>query len=188
MLTAPLHERNCKQCGKPFQQLRPMQAVCGPICAGRYVRESKKREKRADRAKREAMKRLPELKQEAQRAFNEFIRLRDRIACHQCISSGRPLDWSSNSVDAGHYRSVGSAPHLRFNEDNCHAQSKHDNQYRAGNISAYRLSLIERIGIEAVERLEADNSSRKWTREELISIAKTYRAKARELKKQLNAA
>ncbi len=45
----------------------------------------------------------------------------------------------------------------------------------------YRLGLIQRIGLEAVEALEADNTIRKWTREELREIAATYRAKRKEL-------
>jgi len=38
--------------------------------------------------------------------------------------------------------------------------------------------------VEAVEALESDNSVRKWTREELIEIRDTYRAKLKELKQQ----
>ena len=77
---------------------------------------------------------------------------------------------------------TGAAPHLRFNEDNCHAQSKFDNQWRAGNVVDYRIKLIERIGLERVEALEADNQVRKWTRQELIDIRDKYRAKTKELK------
>ena len=93
------------------------------------------------------------------------------------------MDWTGNNVDAGHYRSVGSAPHLRFDERNCHAQSKHDNRYLAGNAVEYRKGLIQRIGLKAVEELEADNTPRKWSREELVQIRDKYRAKLKELKK-----
>ena len=117
-------------------------------------------------------------------AFNAYIRARDQAAGHDCISSGRPLDWSGNAVDAGHYRSTGAAPHLRFNEDNCHAQSKRENQYLAGNAIDYRIGLIDRIGLARVEALEADNEIRKWNREELIAIRDEYRAKAKQLKKE----
>ena len=145
-----------------------------------------KQDKAEDRAKvktrKEAIKTIPELIREAQVAFNAFIRERDRLAGHDCISSGRTLDWSGNAVDAGHYRSTGAASHLRFNEDNCHAQSKHDNQFLAGNAVDYRIRLVARIGLERVEALEADNQARKWTREELTAIRNTYRAKLKELK------
>ncbi|MEF0257051.1 recombination protein NinG, partial [Pseudomonas aeruginosa] len=42
--------------------------------------------------------------------------------------------------------------------------------------------LIERIGLEAVEALEADHQPRKYTNDELKAIAAEYRAKLRELK------
>jgi hypothetical protein len=79
---------------------------------------------------------------------------------------------------------VGSAPHLRFNEDNCHAQSKHDNQYKSGNAVDYRQGLIARIGLARVEALEADQTPCRWTIEELQAIRDTYRAKLRALKEK----
>jgi hypothetical protein len=136
------------------------------------------------RERKAAIKTIPDLIKEAQREFNSYCRERDRLAGFPCISSGRRLDWSGNGVDAGHYRSVGAAPHLRFDERNCHAQSKHDNQWKSGNVVEYRINLIKRIGLAAVEALEADNTIRKWTREELIGIRDTYRQKRKELEKQ----
>lgn len=146
-------------------------------------RMAAKVEKAEIRQRKEAAKRIPDLIKEAQDAFNAFIRERDRQAGHACISSGRPLDWSGNQVDAGHYRSTGAASHLRFNEDNCHAQSKHDNKFLAGNAVEYRVRLIARIGLARVEALEANNAPVKWTRDELRWIRETYRARAKALKK-----
>jgi len=176
--------RPCAHCGTAFVPVRPMQAVCSPRCAARKVKQDKAEERAKVKTRRQAMKTLPQLKAEAQREFNTFIRLRDQLAGHPCISSGQPLDWSGNGVDAGHYRSVGAAPHLRFNEDNCHAQAKQENRWLAGNAADYRIGLIARIGLERVEALEASNEPHKWTREELIQIRDTYRAKARELRKE----
>lgn len=137
---------------------------------------------RADlRARKAALQTIPELLKEAQRAFNAFIRARDSAAGFPCISSGRGLDWTGNGVDAGHYRSVGAAPHLRFDERNVHAQSKHDNQWKSGNVVEYRINLIKRIGLEEVESLEADNRVHKWERDELRQIAATYKAKRKAL-------
>ena len=149
------------------------------------IQAKKEREqKRRDRARRVDLETIPQLIKAAQKEFNAFIRERDRLAGHPCISSGRPLDWSGNSVDAGHYRSTGAASHLRFDERNVHAQSKHDNQYKAGNVVEYRLNLIKRIGLEAVEALEADNDPVKWDRDTLRQIKTIYRAKTRALKKE----
>lgn len=183
-----LQPKLCAQCGKEFTpQYTTTQIVCSLNCAKRLARNSRlakvQAEKQETKRRKEAIETIPELIKEAQREFNGFCRARDRLAGHPCISSGRQLDWSGNGVDAGHYRSVGSAPHLRFDERNCHAQSKHDNQWRAGNAVDYRLGLIERIGLEAVEALEADNRVHKWTREELRSIRDTYRQKRRDLER-----
>ena len=173
--------------------------VLHPACidfwiAAETARQAKKREaKRKAEAKveraiiktpRRALETIPDLIKKAQHAFNSYVRERDRLRGYGCISSGRPLDWSGNGVDAGHYRSVGSASHLRYNENNCHAQSKHDNQWKSGNAVDYRLGLIERIGLEAVEALEADNKPHKWQADELRAICQTYKAKLKELKEK----
>ena len=78
--------------------------------------------------------------------------------------------------------STGSAPHLRFDERNAHAQRKVCNRWGAGRAVDYRIGLVARIGLAAVEALESDNTPRKWLREELIYIRDRYRAKLKELK------
>lgn len=137
------------------------------------------------KARKAALKRIPDLIAEADKEFAAYIRARDRLAGFPCISSGKPLDWvSGNQVDAGHYRSRGAASALRYHEDNCHAQSKYENRHRAGNAVEYRIRLIERIGLERVEALEAMNTPHKWQRDELIAIRATYIAKRKELEAQ----
>ena len=150
--------------------------------AQKQARMAAKVERAETRRRKEAIKTIPALMAEADKAFAVYIRGRDRKAGHPCISSGRPLDWSGNAVDAGHYRSRGAASHLRYHEDNCHAQSKHENRYLAGNALEYRARLIERIGLPRVEALEADNRTHKWSHEELRGIRDYYRAKLKELK------
>lgn len=160
------------------------QAAKADRAKAKAVRAAAKVEKADIRKRKEALKTRSDYLKEAQQAFNSFIRERDRQAGYACISSGRQLDWSGNQVDAGHYRSTGAAPHLRFNEDNCHAQSKHDNQYLAGNAVDYRMALVARIGLARVEALEADKSSPKWAAIDLRNIRDTYRTKTKELKKE----
>lgn len=185
--------KTCKNpaCGEKFVAQRLGQAVCGPKCglAIKDVNANKARKSldqvgRAEiRVRKEKLKTRSDHMRDAQKAFNEFIRVRDQIAGYPCISSGRPLDWAGNAVDAGHYRSVGAAPHLRFDERNCHAQSKQDNRYLSGNAIDYRIGLIKRIGRDEVELLEVDQSVRKYTSDDLKAITAEYRAKTRELKK-----
>lgn len=184
--------KTCSVCKTEFTPVRSLQKVCGPVCALAHAKakESSQRkaiekvERREIKVRKQRLKSRGDYLREAQQAFNAFIRERDRQAGYPCISSGRPLDWSGNQVDAGHYRSTGAAPHLRFDERNCHAQSKHDNRFLSGSAVDYRLGLIDRIGLEAVESLEADQSVRKYTIDDLQQIKATYRAKLRALKKE----
>ncbi|MGK9419282.1 recombination protein NinG [Pseudomonas cedrina] len=189
----PAKPKKCRvvTCGTMFVPSRMGQAVCSPACAmidaPRHAPKARKAladiERKEIKVRKEKLKSRGDHMREAQQAFNAYIRARDQAAGHPCISSGKPLDWSGNAVDAGHYRSVGSAPHLRFDERNCHAQSKQDNRFLSGNAVDYRIGLIARIGQEAVDALEADQAPRKYSLEQIKAIKAKYRAMTRELKK-----
>ena len=183
-------QKKCSICKTLFTPRQSFQTWCGVdhgvIIAAKKLAKAKTlkaaNERKADKAQRQAQKPMGKLIAEAQTAFNAFIRERDRQAGYPCISSGRPLDWTGNAVDAGHYRSRGSAPHLRFDERNCNAQSKQENRYASGNAAGYRVGLIARLGLEVVEALESDHAPRKYTRDELIAIKADYTAKTKQLK------
>jgi hypothetical protein len=182
--------KKCKVCKTEFNPVRPMQKVCSPLCAlevSRQATEKKKakeaqEDRKKTREKLDAMRTKPQLVKLAQIAFNSYIRARD--AGKPCICCGKPLGTEPNSFDAGHYRSVGSAPHMRFVEDNVHGQTKYCNNYLASNPVGYRKGLIERIGLKRVEQIESDQTVRKYTKEGLQEIARHYNAEARRLKKE----
>lgn len=177
--------KTCKQCKSRFVPARPLQAVCGPMCGLERAKKARlTAEKKQDRVKRESLKTIPQLIAEAQKEFNAFIRERDKDK--PCICCGAPLAMDSvgGGYDCGHYRSTGSASHLRFDERNAHAQTKKCNRWGAGRAVDYRIGLIKRIGLEAVEALESDNDPVKWDRETLRQIKVIYRAKTRALKKE----
>ena len=75
---------------------------------------------------------------------------------------------------------------MRFIEDNIHGQCKHCNNWLGGNVLNYEIGLIERIGQQAVDDLKADQTLRKYRREELIAMAAHYNEKGRQLKKEIN--
>jgi hypothetical protein len=184
VLTAVLKEKTCPVCSNLFMPVRPMQGVCGPKCAMKKVREEKSQERAKTRQRKEAIKTIADLIREAQAAFNAFIRARDEGK--PCICCGRTTDdndlLTGSRWDAGHYRSTGSASHLRFHEDNCHRQLVRCNRHGAGRAVDYRIGLIARIGLARVEALESDNTTIKWTREYLVELKATFRRKLRELK------
>lgn len=183
----------CKHCGTKFERLDPRRTWCSPECGSqiaiakivKQADENRKAAHRADRAKREALKPLSKLRAEAQAAFNAFIRARDKAAGHPCICCGQPLDWGAvgvrgHAVDAGHYRSTGSAPNVRFDERNVHAQRVVCNRHGAGRAVDYRIGLVRRIGLEAVEALESDNTPRRYRAEDYRRIKAEYSAKLKD--------
>jgi len=173
----------CAVCERLFVPERMGQQVCRPTCALKKVRQEKVAERAKVRNRKEAIKTIPDLIKEAQREFNAYIRARDRD--QPCICCGKPLGDGDvgGAYDCGHYRSTGSASHLRFHENNAHAQRKQCNRWGAGRAVDYRIGLVARIGLSAVSALEADNTPHKWTREELIAIRDTYKKKLKEMQK-----
>jgi len=182
--------KKCKICEEPFTPIHnTTQRVCGPPCA--IIDGNNTRKKKAEKAhteRKKALKTTADWMKEAQTAFNRYIRARD--AGKPCISSGRPISnqnlLTGSRVDAGHYRSRGAAPHLRFNVFNCHAQSVKDNRHLSGNIVEYRMGLIDRIGLDRVERLEQDHSSRKYTAAYLKRVKIIFSKRARFYEKRRN--
>lgn len=182
--------KQCTQCPTMFLPRTSLQLVCSPACSIKLAKSLKAQrkanqqaERRRDKARKEAIKTIPWLIREAQIAFNTYIRLRDHR--QPCISCGKPPGDMSElhaGRDAGHYRSTGSASHLRFDEDNVHAQCVACNRYGAGRAVDYRIGLIKRIGVKRVEALETNNTPHKWTREELTEIRETYRQRGRWLR------
>lgn len=191
MRNKPLKQHKCKECGEYYTKFRSTQQVCSVKCAmamgKRKAEEKRKKLEKADRLeasrrmreRKEKLKSRPDWLKDLQRVFNEFIRLRD--ADLPCISCGR---YHQGQWHAGHYRSVGACPELRFNEDNTHKQCSACNNHLSGNILEYRLGLIEKIGIERVEFLERqDHPPLKLSVEEIKDLMKAYKAKVKELKR-----
>ena len=159
-----------------------MQKVCSWECAKSIAKVAvEKIEKAKIKVLKEKLKTRNEWLKEAQSAFNAFIRMRDIEL--PCISCGRH---HTGQYHAGHFRSVGSAPQLRFTETNVWKQCQPCNTHLSGNILLYRKSLIAKIGVDEVERLESCNEPAKWSIEEIKAIRKTYLSKFRELKKAIH--
>lgn len=184
-------KRICKapECGQRFVAEKPIVWWCSPDCGAKVAlqklakkRISQDREfrKRTAILKR-SVKPRKKLLSETQTAFNWFIRERDFEK--PCVSCGRPND-GQHQRHAGHYKTVGSSPALRFDEDNCHAQCSVCNNHLSGNLVEYRKALEVRIGIEAIERLEGPQDPKKPSTEELEGIKKHYNREARLLNKK----
>jgi predicted nucleic acid-binding Zn ribbon protein len=178
-----IRKRKCKACKTPFTPFRSFEAWCSPEC-GEIIAKDRlaAQTRKIDRQHKQALKTKRDYVKEAQISFNSWVRYRDSkeicISCGAAFNDGVP----GGGMDCGHYRSVGSAPHLRFDTDNAHGQCKKCNRWGAGRAVDYRIGLIARIGLSRVERLESDNSVKKWTIEELQAIRDHYRLKLKQLK------
>ena len=183
--------KKCKVCPNKFVPSQGFQNWCSPGCAlvilkAKQSKESKVKaqlERKEQRAAKERVKTKGEHAKDSQTAFNAFIRVRD--AHLGCVSCKKPADWHGQ-WHASHFRSVGSAPHLRFDERNVHKACSVCNNWLSGNLIPFKAELIKRIGLEAVEELEADQEPRRYTIDELKAITAKYRAKTRELKKGMD--
>ncbi|WP_118812711.1 recombination protein NinG, partial [Haemophilus influenzae] len=140
-------ETKCKVCGKAFvKTFSSTQKVCSPECAIKLARDNAQKaqeraEKKKQRERKAKLKSRSEWLKETQAVFNKFIRLRDKN--EPCISCGR---YHQGQYHAGHYRSVGACPELRFCELNVHKQCAPCNDHKSGNIIEYRINLVNKIG------------------------------------------
>jgi hypothetical protein len=119
----------------------------------------------------------------AQAAFNAYIRARDaNQPCISCDSTRGDGDLLTGSrFDAGHYRSRGATPELRFNEDNCFKQCVKCNRNMSGNVANMRIGIMKRIGEERLARVEGNHSPARYTADDLRSIEKEYKQKLKQL-------
>jgi len=179
--------KKCKICRKPN---RPFKNTCSIECEAELGLKLLEKRKRAeaknvraiDKVRKEKLKSRAEWIADAQKAFNAFIRARD--ADKPCICCSKPFEPNrpGGSMDAGHFLSRGSAPHLRFNENNVFGQRKNCNRPGGAKRNEFRAGVIARIGLQAVEELESNNDVVKWTIDDLKQIKEKYRKKLRDLK------
>jgi hypothetical protein len=180
------HKKNwmkkCKMCGDKFlPRFSTLQATCEkPACIIAWSKKSQAKEHRQwkKQAKARTMTTSDHI-QICQRVFNTFIRIRDKDL--PCISCGTK---ANVQYAAGHFFSVGSYPNLRFNEDNVHKQcNRKCNMALSGNLLAYREGLIDRIGIDRFNQLDAlKNVPVHYTITEVKDLIALYKLKINELK------
>jgi hypothetical protein len=185
-----MKSRKCKNpaCSESFvPTFNSTQKVCSWSCglaikdvnADKASKAIKTQERAEHRIAKEKIKTKGDYAKEAQQAFNEFIRLRD--ADLPCVSCVRHHD---GKYDAGHYRTVGGNPALRYEPLNCAKQCVPCNRHKSGDVINFRLELVRRIGQEKVDWLEGPHEPKRYTIEDLKAIKAHYRAKVRELKNQ----
>lgn len=172
-------------CRASFVPRASFQSWCSPDCGVVLARVKQEKklvelaqvERREIKVRKEKIKSRAQHMKDTQTAFNAWIRERD--VGLPCVSCGRH---HNGQWHAGHYRTVGGNPELRFEPLNAWRQCAPCNNHKSGDIVNYRIELVKRIGAEAVEWLEGPHEAKKYTVEELKAMTADYRAKTRELK------
>lgn len=208
LTTKPPRPKKCavQTCRASFVPRASFQTWCSPDCGVVIARAKaeKKRKSLAQVQRREIKVRKERLKSRAdhlkdsEKALRDYRRTYELSIGSGCMSCGLSQEeiiaaqgWKTGGAfDAGHFLGKGARPELRLEPANIWLQCKACNSgsymhARKGYTvsQGFRAGLIARIGLEAVEALEADHEPRKYTVEQLKAITADYRAKTRELKK-----
>lgn len=178
-----MKQKTCKSCKQKFTPERNFQNTCSISCAIQYAKNLKeKRDKNAKKVCRRALKQFNDsdinlLKRKAQKACNDYIRLRDKdLPCISCGYAGNERQWH-----AGHFKSRGGNSALMYDENNIHKTCIQCNVFKAGNLVPYRKNLIKKIGIDEVNKLEETNQIKKWSIEEIKEIINYYKLKIKNI-------
>ena len=183
-----LKAKTCKACKHKFIPTQPLACVCGLRCAISYanILAEKRKALEASQSRRETKLKLDKLKtksdwlKEAQVAMNRYVRARDYgkrcISCQTLLTTNGS---TGGAYDCGHWRSTGSAPHLRFYILQMAGQCKKCNRYLSGNAVEMERGLIDRLGKEKVEDIKADQRPRKYQIEQLERIKKIFNRRAK---------
>lgn len=185
--------KKCRTCKTKFQPFSSLATACSPKCAIVQAKEAeeKKARKRLKEG-REKLKTARDYMPKAQKVCNAYIRERDKN--EPCISCGR-YDHEIQDVfvggkwDAGHYKSRGAYPELRFHPLNIHKQCKScnggSNKYakKSRTVSeGYKERIIKKIGQEMVDWLGGYHPQN-WITEDVKEIEAYYREQLKILKR-----
>ena len=160
-------KKKCKFCKEYTEVDTGVQVPIGYFCMHKHaiafanMKQNKARQKAAKiqhKADKERIKPKSKWLAELQALVNKYVRLRD--AAQGCISCDKPSSWDGQ-WHASHYHSRGHSSQLRFNLWNIHKGCSVCNSHLSGNIGQYTPRLIEKIGQEKVDWMEANKSQPK---------------------------
>lgn len=184
------NKKKCRYCKTYSPASEGIQVPLGHFCSMAHAIEYSRREaptvrrKQVRKDKREYLAdNLPHQLKLTQTAFNKLIRLLDKGK--PCISSGKP--WA-DTFHAGHFKTVGAHPELRFDARNCHGQSAGDNlatdrrkSMERSVMESYEANLVQRYGQAIVDYLNGPHEPKHYTCDELREMRKVFNAESRRL-------
>lgn len=169
--------RKCLTCRQWFLPLEEGITTCSTDCAIMHGKTNITKQNQKEQRK---------AKSELNQKDKKFLAKQARYYCHKYIllrDKGKPCiscQQFANRYEAGHYMSSGNNAHIKFDEANIHAQCHKCNCYMSANLIPYRVNLIEKIGIDEVERLE-QKKTKIYSVQELRDIIEMYKQKIKAL-------
>lgn len=142
----------------------------------------KERTPKKSKIRKNSLRPYPKLKKEAEKWVHWYVRLRDCLNTTKSLHHGKcytcGVDTDMRYFQAGHFRHG----KLDFDENNLHGQCVRCNKWLSGNLGIYAVKLINDYGKDFVDDLIfRSNQTKKYTRDELEEIIKTYKFKVLEL-------
>lgn len=140
-MKAKVKEKTCrnKNCGRKFKPFNSIQVACSKTCAIEMQKVHCVIKRRVDIIPLKPTDGVGSMKKQLQILINRLVLLIDKgLNCTSCPKDQTP--------QAGHFHSVGAAPHLRYNLNNIHIQGHKCNIELSGNKEGYFKGLCNRYG------------------------------------------
>lgn len=192
--------RKCRHCGEYGEAAAGVKTPAGFFCSwghatdfaiekaqkdrgrqqAKAAREKGARAKEARKVERQRkmdVRPLSYFRDKAKRACHAYIRARDEGMPCPCCGVTEAAQW-----DASHYRPAGVNSATRFDERNIHRCCQVCNQHKSGNLTPFRVWMVEKYGEDFVKWLDGNHAIRRYTREELEGIETDYKAKLKALR------
>lgn len=182
--------KKCCGCKQRFPSEQMIKLPAGNFhsmeCAIEYGRNKAYKNKTKEMKAKYKPKPKASIKDEAQKAFNEYVRYRDKD--QPCINTNQPVAWDGNESDAAHFISRAANNAMRFDLRNVHKATKASNKEQEKYIHDYRENLKERLGEARFKQFEADakywrTHQRNFSKEYLERVKRIFRKKKRVLMK-----
>ena len=187
-----MKKRKCACCKNRFNVdgmiVTPLQAFCSMAHAIEYSRREAPtvRRKRVRKDKREYLAdNLPHQLKLTQTACNRLVRLLDEGRC--CVSCNK--SWA-DTFHAGHFKTRGAHPELRFDLRNIHGQCAGCNlaadrrkSMERSVMESYEANLVQRYGQALVDYLNGPHEPKHYTCDQLREMRREFNAESKRLER-----
>lgn len=141
--------KKCKICRELFTPQRPLQMVCGILCANKYLAKRKEVKEKMERKELKELdikvndgKWKKTLQDEINKLSREIDKMFGNVTCIDCDKT------FGNQIDAAHYHSRGENSTLKYHLHNLHSARSDCNQYSAKHKQGYAEGLKSRYGLK----------------------------------------